>query len=211
MIEGQFLAFLAAITLLTIAPGADTVMITRNSIRGGFKDGFVTSIGICSGLFIHAAVSALGVSLILLGSAYLFSVIKLMGAAYLIWMGVQSILSAVRGQGMAASFNGTGAAVSVKRSLREGFLSNVLNPKTAIFYMAFLPQFIDPAENAFVQAQILACVHIMICMVWQCLIAAMVDKAKVLLSTPKVSRWFDGLVGALLIGFGLKLALDSDK
>jgi len=210
MIEGQFLAFLVAITLLTIAPGADTVMMTRNSIRGGFKDGFVTSVGICSGLFIHAAISAAGVSLILLGSAYLFSVIKLLGAGYLIWMGLQSLLSALKGEGEAAKLNVIDKRFSFKRSLREGFLSNVLNPKTAVFYMAFLPQFIDPAGNAFLQAQGLALVHIFIAMIWQCLIAAMVDRAKVFLSSPKVSRWFDGLIGTLLIGFGLTLAFDRD-
>jgi len=210
MIEGQFLAFLVAITLLSVAPGADTVMVTRNSIRGGFKDGLVTSIGICSGLFVHAAISAAGVSLILLNSAYLFHVIKLVGAIYLIWMGLQSVLSAVKGKIQAAAFDSDGKKICIRRSLREGFLSNVLNPKTAVFYMAFLPQFIDPAGNAFIQAQTLAVVHIVIAMIWQCLIAAVVDQAKTILSNPKVSRWFDGIVGTMLIGFGLKLALDRD-
>ncbi len=209
MIEGQFIAFLVAISLLTIAPGADTVMVTRNSIRGGFKDGFITSFGICSGLFIHAAVSAGGVSLILLGSANLFHAIKLVGAAYLAWMGLQSLLGAIKGNGTARHIEGAGGAISIKRSLREGFLSNVLNPKTAVFYMAFLPQFMDPAGNPFVQAMVLAGIHFGIAMVWQSVIAAMVDKAKVFLTTPKIARWFDGIVGTVLIAFGLKLALSE--
>ncbi len=89
MFEVNFLAFLVAITLLTMTPGVDTMVTIRNSARGGWKDGFTTSFGICSGLFLHATVSALGISVILLQSAYAFSALKLVGAGYLSLVGAE--------------------------------------------------------------------------------------------------------------------------
>lgn len=210
MLDGQLWAFLIAITLLTIAPGVDTVMVTRNAMRGGIKDGVVTSAGICSGLFIHAAVSASGLSLILLGSAQLFQMVKLAGAAYLVWMGLQSLLAALKGGGVTKASKSAAGRLDVKRSLREGFLSNVLNPKTAVFYMAFLPQFIDPSGHAFWQAQALASIHIVIAMTWQCFLVMLVARSRQAFSAPKMTRWINALVGTVLIGFALKLAFERD-
>ncbi len=144
--------FLVAITLLTMVPGADTVMVTRNAMRGGIKDGFYTSLGICNGLFVHAAISVGGLSILLLHSAETFHIIKLIGAAYLCWMGISSFRQMRKGKAAADNLTASHGQVSTFRSLREGFLSNVLNPKPVVFYMAFLPQFIDPAENTFLQA-----------------------------------------------------------
>lgn len=209
MIDGHFVAFLVAISILTMVPGADTVMVTRNAMRGGFKDGFYTSLGICNGLFIHAAISIGGLSVILLNSAELFHTIKLIGAAYLCWMGASSFYQILKGGSVDQKIVASGGQVFVVRSLREGFLSNVLNPKPVVFYMAFLPQFIDPAGNAVLQALVLVGIHYVLAMIWQCLLAAMVQKAKGFLSSPRVRNVMDGVMGTVLIGFGLKLALDE--
>lgn len=211
MVEGQFITFLIAITVLTMVPGADTVMVTRNSLRGGFRDGALTSLGICSGLFVHAVVSAGGLSLILLGSAHLFGTVKLAGAGYLIWMGLSSARQAWRGPEAGFSVSASGRAVPVSRSLREGFLSNVLNPKTIVFYMAFLPQFMDPAGNPVTQALAMAGIHFVISMIWQCLLAVMVDRAKLLLASSRARRVLDGLTASVLLGLGFKLALDDAR
>ncbi|MEH6580265.1 MAG: LysE family translocator [Amphritea sp.] len=205
------ITYLFAITLLTITPGVDTMLVIRNSARGGWKDGVVTSTGICSGLFIHATVSALGISVILLQSAYAFSALKLLGACYLIWLGLSSWYALLKGRQMLKMPDSSANPFQFRlsRSLREGFLSNALNPKTAIFYMAFLPQFIDPAGSALLQSLMLAGLHFVIAMIWQSLLALTVNRAKLWLQRPRVSQTFNGLTGSLLVFLGVKLAISE--
>jgi RhtB (resistance to homoserine/threonine) family protein len=201
---------MVAITLLTISPGVDTVLVIRNTSRGGWRDGAATSLGICCGLFVHATVSAVGISVILLQSAWAFRALKLAGAAYLVFLGIASLRRAAkRDAAMAFAREGDGGRpFLLQRSLREGFLCNVLNPKAVVFYMAFLPQFIDPRASAMQQSLVLAGLHFLIAMVWQCLLAALVERARVLLGSPRVRRTIDGTVGGLMLFFGVKLGLD---
>ena len=200
--------YLIAISLLTITPGVDTVLIIRNTTRGGWRDGMLSSLGICSGLFVHALVSAVGISVILLQSAWAFRALKLAGAAYLVWLGFVSLRSALRGRSsnrIDADRTRLGGFIP-RRSLREGLLSNVLNPKAIVFYMAFLPQFIDPARSAVGQSLFLAGLHFLIAMVWQCLLASAVDLARRWVQNRRVRRTLDGVTGAVLVFFGVQLA-----
>ncbi|MBE9398348.1 LysE family translocator [Pontibacterium sp. N1Y112] len=201
-----WLPFLIAITALTLTPGVDTLLVMRNAARGGHRDGLLTSLGICLGLFIHASISAAGLSVILLGSAELFMLLKLAGAAYLIWLGVQSLRSAINRKTLQLEQPEAVYGVPVMVSLREGLLSNVLNPKPIIFYMAFLPQFIDPAYSALPQALMMATVHFSIGMLWQGALVLMVGRARRWLQQPRVAKVLDSITGVLLIGFGTKLA-----
>jgi len=202
--------YLIAITLLTITPGVDTMLIIRNTARGGWRDGAVSSLGICSGLFLHATVSAVGISVILLQAAWAFSALKLFGAGYLIWLGISSWRKVLKKESFTIKNGGTTVdTFLVQRSLREGFLSNILNPKTAIFYMAFLPQFINPAQSALMQSLFLAGLHFIIAMIWQCLLALMVKQTKVWLQRPRVSQIFDGVTGTVMIALGLRVAVES--
>lgn len=210
LFDSQFLAFLLAITLLSITPGVDTLLVIRNTARGGARDGILTSLAICCGLFVHATVSALGISLVLLQSAWAFGILKLVGAAYLVWLGGQSLLQARRGTPLVvASVAAARRPVALWLPLREGFLSNVLNPKTVVFYMAFLPQFIAPADPALLKSLWLAGVHFMIANLWQISIALMVGRAGHWLAKRWVSRVLDGVTGSVLVGFGIKLALQQ--
>ena len=206
-----FATCLIAVTLLTLTPGVDTMLIIRNSARGGWIDGAVSSLGICSGLFIHATVSALGISIILLQTAWAFNALKFAGAAYLIWLGLCSWKRAVSGrQSILAGKVSTGHDIFLfSRSFREGFLSNVLNPKTVIFYMAFLPQFINPTEPALFQSLMVAGIHFTVAMLYQCVLAAMVNKARIWLQRPTVNRVFDTFTGSILLFIGLRLATDE--
>ena len=206
-----FVTCLIAVTLLTLTPGVDTMLIIRNSARGGWIDGAVSSLGICSGLFVHATVSALGISIILLQTAWAFSTLKFAGAAYLIWLGLCSWKRAVGGRHniFAGSIAAKQDSFRFVRSLREGFLSNVLNPKTVIFYMAFLPQFINPSEPPLFQSLLVAGIHFSVAMVYQCILAAMVNKARNWLQRPTVNRVFDSCTGSILLFIGLKLATEK--
>ena len=202
--------YLIAITLLTITPGVDTMLVIRNTARGGWRDGAVSSLGICSGLFVHAVISAVGISMILLQAAWAFSALKLAGACYLIWLGISSWRKVLRQESFEVINGGTAlGAFRIRRSLREGFLSNVLNPKTAVFYMAFLPQFINPAQSALLQSLFLAGLHFVIAMIWQCLLALMVKQLKSWLQRPRVSQLFDGVTGTVMIALGLRVAAES--
>lgn len=207
-----FITCLLSVTLLTLTPGVDTMLVIRNSARGGWWDGATSSLGICLGLFVHATVSALGISIILLQTAWAFTLLKYAGAAYLIWLGLCSWKRVIKPgptHGLAGQFSTQQAAFSFYRSMREGFLSNVLNPKTIFFYMAFLPQFINPAEPPLMQSLLVATIHFVVGMTYQCILASMVDKARNWLQRPKVSRIFDSLTGSVLMLIGLKLATEK--
>lgn len=204
-------AFLIAITILTLTPGLDTALVIRNTSRAGMADGCVTSLGICAGLFVHATFSAIGISAILTQSAELFHGMKMIGAAYLIWLGISSLRTLLKtGQGMNVATL-SHSQLSVKRSLREGFLSNVLNPKTAVFYLAFLPQFINPEHSPLVQSLLMAAIHFVIAMIWQCGLAGALSSAKNLLKNASFMRWMEGTTGFVLVALGLKLLLEKES
>lgn len=207
----NFEAFLVAITLLTISPGIDTVLVIKNTSRSGGMDGVVTSLGICLGLFVHATFSAVGISAILLQSAELFVAVKWIGAAYLIWLGIGGLKAAIKGHSGIAIKDSAIRSISIRRSLKEGFLSNVLNPKTAVFYLAFLPQFIDPQYSPFMQAMTMAAIHFLIAMVWQCGLAGAVSSAKRIFASSIALRWMEGVTGSVLIFLGAKLVLDDQN
>lgn len=202
-------AFLIAITILTLTPGLDTALVLRNTTRSGVKDGCVTSLGICLGLFVHATFSAIGVSALLLQSAQLFQAVKMVGAAYLIWLGLSTFVSLLKEKKGMTLKEITLSSFNANRSLREGFLSNVLNPKTAVFYLAFLPQFIDAKYSIFIQSLTMAAIHFIIAMLWQCGLAALLGKAQQMLKSPTFMRWMEGATGTVLLFLGIKLLLDK--
>ena len=208
LVSELFWAYLIAISLLTVTPGVDTLLVMRNAGRGGFRDGCVTSVGICCGLFIHATLSALGISLLLLETAWAFSALKWAGAFYLIWLGLGSLRHAVKGEPVtgAKSPAVVRRKVPLRVSFREGLLSNVLNPKTALFYMALLPQFVDPSGSAFQQSLVLAGVHFLLAMLWQCGLAWMVVRFRGVGVGKGVKRMLNGLTGGFFIAMGAKLA-----
>ncbi len=202
--------YLIAITLLTLTPGVDTMLVIRNTARSGWRDGAVSSLGICSALFLHATISAVGISVILLQAAWAFSLLKMAGAGYLVWLGISSWRKVLKQESFKIENGETMVdTFLIRRSLREGFLSNILNPKTAIFYMAFLPQFINPAQSALMQSLFLAGLHFIIAMIWQCLLALMVKQLKIWLQRPRVSQVFDGITGTVMIALGLRVAVES--
>lgn len=207
MVTDGLLTFLIAITLLTLAPGADTVLVIRNALRAGVADGFTTTLGICSGLFIHATVSAVGISLILLQSAFLFTGLKYLGAGYLLYLGFVTLRDASRHEPLLTT--AVSSEFIAARSLREGLLSNVFNPKPVVFYMAFLPQFIDPNGSALGQSLQLASIHFVISLLWLGCVALMANRMRLWLKNPKVKSWIDRTLGLALCGFGLLLAAET--
>lgn len=200
--------YLVAITLLTITPGVDTMMVLRNTLRGGAKDGLVSSLGICLGLFVHATLSAVGISAILLYSATAFTVLKTIGACYLLWLGFSGLKSFWYARYKTHESTPTHLLFNVWRSLREGFLSNVLNPKAIIFYMAFLPQFIDPSHSALGQSLFLALLHFIVGTLWQGILVYMICSANRFMLSPRVRQSLDLFSGIVMLLLGVRLLLE---
>jgi RhtB (resistance to homoserine/threonine) family protein len=204
--DPQVLAFALVAALLTISPGADTFLVVRNALRGGRRDGTLTAMGIVSGLCFHAILSAVGVSAVLAHSATAFFALKIAGAAYLAWLGFQSLRSALGGVPAEAPAGVAAARVPAARSFREGLLTNLLNPKVIVFYLALLPQFIGPGDAVLPRSLLLAAIHGAEGILWLGLVAWAVDRSRRFFLRPALRRSMDALCGTVLVALGLRLA-----
>ena len=205
MLDTRVLAFTGIAAVLTLTPGADTMLVVRSAAVRGRRAGLLTVLGIGSGLFIHATLSALGLSVVLLRSARAFELVKTAGALYLVYLGIQAIRSAAR-----ATPVGTPSVPQPSRARRaflEGLLTNVLNPKVAVFYLAFLPQFIGPQDPVLARSILLASVHFAEGVVWLSLVTLFVTRFRSVLTQPRVRRAMESASGVAFIGFGVKLAV----
>ncbi len=208
----HLLLFIAAGWLLNLTPGPDVLYIVTNSLRSGARAGVVAGLGITAGCFVHIFGAALGVGALLATSAAAFTVLKYAGAAYLLWMGIRILRAKAPHHApdlMAA------AAAAPARSLGDvfvgGFLTNVLNPKVAIFFLAFVPQFIAPGTDnkplAFVLLGVLFNLNaIPVNSGWALAAAWMARRDAV----RKGMHWLDRAAGVMFIGFGLRLALTDN-
>ncbi|WP_311222908.1 MULTISPECIES: LysE family translocator [unclassified Acidovorax] len=208
----QLLLFIAAGWLLNLTPGPDVFYIVTHALRSGARAGIVAGLGIAAGCCVHVVAAALGVGALLAASATAFTVLKWLGAAYLLWMGVR-MLRSQPGTGLAAvardARSATAAATPLRQVFLGGFWTNVLNPKVALFFLAFVPQFIAPgAEHktlAFLLLGLLFTVNALpVCAAWA-LGAAWV--ARRVGALQQHMHWLDRAAGALFIAFGIKLAL----
>jgi len=221
MLDHQVLVFTGIAALLTITPGADTFLVIRNVLRGGRQAGVVTTLGICCGLFVHATLSALGLSIVLLHSANAYLALKWAGAVYLMWLGLGSIRDAIRGgdDGWSRSEPAeTGsprgervAAFRLRYPFVEGMTNNVLNPKVAVFYLAFLPQFIGPGDPALAKSLLLAGIHFVQGIVWLVGLAFLFDRGRVVLASARARRALEAISGTVLLGFGVRLAFEDRR
>src|SRR5262245_48040897 len=209
MIDAQVATFAVVAAALTVTPGADTMLVVRNVLRGGARDGVVTAFGACSGLFLHAVLSAVGVSAILMHSATVFQAMKIVGGCYLVWLGLQALGNAATGVhhpedvGVAVADR-----ISPKRFFLEGFLSNVLNPKVTVFYLALLPQFIGPADPVLRKSFLLAGIHYVEGILWLGAVAIAVNRTRRLFLRTVLRRWLNAVCGAVLVALGARLAFD---
>jgi threonine/homoserine/homoserine lactone efflux protein len=200
------LLFIGIAALLTITPGADMAMVSRSVLIGGRREAFATTLGILAGCLVWAIVSAAGVAAVLAASRTAYDALRLVGAAYLVWLGVQSLLAARRGDYRDI---GEGRPPARRSSaFRQGLLTNLFNPKIAIFYSTFLPQFIGPGDPALLLSMLLAGVHIAFGLVWLTGYAWLLDRAVTAFKSSRVRRALDVLTGTVLVALGLRLAAE---
>ena len=207
-VDHQTLSFLGIATVLTLSPGADTLLVVRNTLRSGRRHGLATAFGICSGLFVHAVLSALGLSVVLLKSSAAFTVVKIVGAGYLACLGIGSLVRAFRGRSGAEDEIGSGSGRPDSPPFMEGLLTNVLNPKVAIFYLALLPQFLRADDPVLLKSLFLASLHWTVSILWLIFLVLSLERVRSLVSGDRFRRGVDALGGTILLGLGVRLALE---
>lgn len=212
MSDAHVLAFAGIAVLLTVTPGADTMLVMRSVLARGLPAGLLTTLGICCGLLLHATLSAFGLSTIVVRSATAFEALKLAGAGYLIVLGLQSLRKALHQQVQHVDLPNTPPALRLaphrRRAFLEGLLTNVLNPKVAVFYLAFLPQWIAPGAPILRTSLMLAGIHSILTALWLSCVTLALGRLRSTLVGPRLQRRLEAVSGAVLIALGARLALE---
>jgi RhtB (resistance to homoserine/threonine) family protein len=213
----QFPLFVAAVLLLNVTPGPDTAYIVGRSVAQGRLAGVVSALGISAGCSVHSLASAFGLTALLATSATAFTVVKIVGAVYLVYLGVRLLLAkpAAREGTSAAAHNAATATATatVPRALRklfvQGFWTNVLNPKVVLFFVSFFPQFVSPnSEHKVLAFLTLGAVFVTMSSIWCCFVAWVAGSVTQRFSgKPQVKKWLDRGVGSAFVGLGVKLAM----
>jgi threonine/homoserine/homoserine lactone efflux protein len=209
----HLLLFAAAGILLNLTPGPDVLYIVTHALRSGARAGMVAACGITAGCFVHIAAAALGVSALMAASATAFTVLKWAGAAYLVWVGAGMLL-ARKPAGLVMDAAGAAAqsAPDFRRVFLQGFWTNALNPKVALFFLAFLPQFISPGVESKTMAFLFLGLLFNFNGLWVNIAWALASAwlAGRVGAVQRGMHWLERAAGAMFIGFGLKLALTDN-
>ncbi len=209
MIVENFWVFALTGLLLNLTPGNDMLYIITRSSGQGTKAGIISALGIGSGCIVHIFAAVIGLSALIAQSALAFTIIKYAGAAYLIYLGIKSVLAKER----SLVINKDIQQLSYKKIFWQGFLTNILNPKVALFFLAFLPQFINiHKDNASVQILFLGIWFDVVGTLVNILVALLFGKIGIWLSkSPTFIQWQKRITGSILIALGIKVALSSKK
>jgi threonine/homoserine/homoserine lactone efflux protein len=202
-------AFIAAATLLTITPGLDTALVVRTSASEGRRAGLAATLGIALGCLGWASLTALGLGALLAASTLAYEVLKWIGAAYLVWLGVKLIVRPRTAfeETMTASERGRGAL----GWLAKGFLTNMLNPKVGVFYVSFLPQFVPHGAPVAPFVLMLGVIHALIGSLWLAFLTGATHRITSALKRPGVLKLLDRVTGLVFLAFGARLALESRR
>lgn len=204
----HYYLFIMMAMLLIILPGPDTALVTQNTLTHSKKGGFQTALGVFSGILVHTLAAVLGISAIIVKSAVLFSVFKYAGAVYLIYLGCMSLWS-TKQKGTQREESEMSSRYKNKSGFKQGFLTNLLNPKVAVFFLTFLPQFIDGGTNTFVQLLVMGITYAILTFIWFLIYIYLVHRISAWLKKPSTQQFIQGISGLVLIGFGIKLVLEK--
>ncbi|MFT6951156.1 MAG: threonine/homoserine/homoserine lactone efflux protein [Paraglaciecola sp.] len=201
--------FVIAALSINLIPGPDVIYIVANTMKGNIKSGIEASLGLAVGYLIHTLAAVLGLSALILSSAFLFTVVKYLGAMYLLYLGVTSLINCYRSN---SKFYAESTDEKQGNIFKQGIIVSVFNPKVAIFFLAFLPQFIDPmASNATSELFLLGVLFSVMATMCNLFYASL---GSVLFSSPNAKRYsriLEGVSGTILIGLSAKIAFSSNK
>jgi threonine/homoserine/homoserine lactone efflux protein len=203
-----FAAFISVSAVVIVTPGPDTAMTVRNTLVGGRSVGIATGLGVSLGQLVWTLAASAGIAALLVASKPAFLVVKLVGAAYLIVLGLHSLYSAWRSRGSAEPVVAPRKRMSVRSGFLQGVLSDLSNPKMAVFFMALLPQFVPAGGATFGWSVLLGSVFCVMTFLWLAGYAYVVAKAGRFLRTPRVRRVLDAVTGTVLVGLGVRIAVE---
>ena len=194
--------------LVIVTPGPDTALTIRNTLLGARRGGVFTALGVVTGQAVWAVATSAGVAALLVASEPAFAAVKLFGAAYLVFLGSQALLAAIRARGWkdAAMGEHPTRRLAPAKAYRQGVISNLGNPKMAAFFPSLLPQFAPQGEATFSALLLLGLVFCALTLVWLTCYAFAVAKAGDVMRRPRIRRAIEGLTGAVLLALGLRLA-----
>jgi threonine/homoserine/homoserine lactone efflux protein len=204
---GQGAAFLGVSLLVIVTPGQDTALTIRNTLAGGRRGGVFTALGVVSGQVTWALATSAGLAAVLVASQPAVTALRLAGAAYLVWLGVQALVAAVRARGREAAAGPT-TPPAARSAYRQGLLSNLGNAKVAVFFTSLLPQFAAGGDATFWTMLPLGLCFAALTLVWLSAYAVVVARARNVLLRPRVRRALDACTGAVLVSLGLRLAVE---
>jgi threonine/homoserine/homoserine lactone efflux protein len=196
---------------MIITPGANQLLVLQTGITISLKAAIYNVIGVTSSMFIHAVISGLGISLIIIQSPTLYNGIKLLGAGYIVFLGVNSLMNAYRlhERKMAASNDVANAPEPVcesqTKSFAKGFTTNVLNIQTSFVFLSIFPQYMNQHSSVWAQSMFLTLVFILLLLLWYLVLITLISKARCYLLKPEVQKWIKAITGSLLVGFGMKM------
>jgi threonine/homoserine/homoserine lactone efflux protein len=199
-------AFLGVAALVIVTPGQDTALTVRNTLLGGRRGGTFTAAGVAAGQAVWTLAASAGLAALLVASEPAFFAVKVVGAAYLVFLGAQSIVHAIRGQATAPATQAR--ELTPRAAFRQGLVSNLGNPKMAVFFSSLLPQFV-PGTPTFASLFALGLVFCAMTFAWLSFYAAVVERAGAVLRRPRVRRWLDAVTGTVLVALGLRVATQS--
>jgi RhtB (resistance to homoserine/threonine) family protein len=199
--------YVGTVVLIVVLPGPDTAVLTRNALAHGRATALGTVAGINVGLSVWVLATALGLASLLRASATAFDVVKLIGAVYLVWLGIQAWRDSRRPGAVTAQF-GSHAPIGRRGGFRQGLVSNLANPKCAVFFTSLLPQFVAVHSAALPQILILGAIDIAINVAWQSSFSVAAARVSGTLRLPRVKAWLDRVTGTVLVGVGLWLATE---
>jgi threonine/homoserine/homoserine lactone efflux protein len=200
---GELVAFLGIAILVIVTPGQDTALTIRNTMLGGRPAGVGTAAGVAAGQACWTVAASIGLAALLVASEPVFVALKLAGAVYLVYLGLQALRHAIR-PGTRVVERAHGSPLAASRAFRQGFLSNLGNPKMAIFFTSLLPQF----GSSFWSLLALGLLFCSLTLAWLSAYSFAVARAGDLLRRPRVRRSLDALTGTCLVAFGIRLAAD---
>ncbi|WP_431786690.1 LysE family translocator [Vibrio harveyi] len=200
-----FLAFGGIVFFLAIIPGPNALLILFTALTQSRRFAIANILGVALGFMIHAFVSAKGLSLLLSQSALAFNILKWMGVAYLVWLGINNLKSGLKLADQKLKLDRKVEEQTLKQAFVKGLLTNLLNPKIVLFYLSIFPQFVQP-EHILEQSMILGALQAGIVASWYLFVIFFATKLKVLLTSSKTSKWLNYVSGALFISFGVGLA-----
>ncbi|MGW2230144.1 LysE family translocator [Streptomyces formicae] len=200
----QIMAAAGVLALLTVVPGPDMAVVTKRAVAEGWRDGLRTVGGITTGLLVWGVLTVAGLAAVLAASAVAYTVVKLLGAAYLVFLGVQALVRGRRGGGVSTTVPSGPAPEG--HPWRTGLVSNVLNPKIAVFYTGLLPTLAPPSLPSHVGMALLVLLHAVLTLLWLGGYVMVLARARGFFERPAVRRALDRVTGVVLIGFGLKVA-----